>query len=123
MQAASSMRGTREGQDQHRFEALEISLALIRCLRPVVGRLEQRDRGLARQLREAASSVALNLGEGRRRVGKDRLHFWRIAGGSAGEVLACLRVAEAWGHLGEVELHEALGYTDSLLAITWRLTH
>ena len=56
---------------------------MIRSLRQAVTRLQTRDGDLAKQLRRAASSVPLNLGEGRRRAGKDRLHLWRIAGGSA----------------------------------------
>ena len=107
----------------HRFEAFAISLDLIRCVRPLVERIERRDKSLGKQLREAASSVSLNLSEGRRRVGKDRLHFWRIAAGSADESQACLYVAEAWGYIELADLGEPLGHLDSILAITWKLTH
>ena len=105
------------------FEALEVSLELVRSLRRPLRRLESRDPRLSRQLRDAASSVALNLAEGRRRAGKDRRHLWRIAAGSADEVRTSLRVAEAWGHLEAPELEEALELLDRLLAMTWRLTH
>jgi len=104
------------------FHAFNLSLSLIRALRPVVEVLEQRDRDLAKQLRRAASSCSLNLSEGRKRVGRDRLHLWRIADGSAEECRACLHVAAAWGHLRTEDIDEALALLDKLLAMCWRLT-
>ena len=67
--------------------------------------------------------MPLNLGEGRRRTGKDRLHLWRVAGGSADEARQCLLVAEAWGYLTPDEIAEPLALLDRLCAATWRLTH
>jgi len=61
-----------------RFDAFEVSLVLVRSLRAALTRLATHDASLATQLRRAAASVPLNLNEGRRRTGKDRLHFWRI---------------------------------------------
>ena len=103
------------------FEAYEIALAMVAELGPVVKRLAQMDRGLADQVRRAASSVPLNLAEGARRTGRDRLHCYRIAAGSAAEVRAALRVAQAWGEL--VPCVAALGLLDRVLAMLWRLTH
>ena len=40
-----------------------------------------------------------NLGEGRRRFGKDRVHHFRIASGSNDEVRRVLDLAEAWGYV------------------------
>ena len=105
------------------FQTLEVSLDLVRSLRRPVERLRGRDRGLSDQIRRAASSVSLNLAEGRRRSGADRLHHWRIAAGSAEEVRIALRVALAWGDLQSAEVSEALQFLDRLLAMAWRLTH
>jgi four helix bundle protein len=104
------------------FQALEVSLELVRSLRRPVERLRVRDRALSEQIRRAASGVSLNLAEGRRRGGADRLHSWRIAAGSAEEVRAALRVAVAWGDLTAAEVSEALLLLDRLLAMLWRLT-
>ena len=120
-QAISSIQS--DSGRHHRFEAFELALSLIRSLRAPLARIEQRDKGLAKQLREAAASVALNLAEGRRRAGKDRLHHFRIAAGSAEESRASLRVADAWGYVAEEAVTESLQYIDSILAITWKLTH
>jgi four helix bundle protein len=80
----------------YRFEAYEVALELVAALRPVLVQLGRRDRDLADQMRRAAASVVLNLAEGARRTGRDRLHFYRIAAGSAAEVRAALAVARAW---------------------------
>jgi four helix bundle protein len=105
------------------FDAFEVALDLVRSLRGPLATLDRRDPSLAQQLRRAAASVPLNLGEGRRRSGKDRLHLWRVAAGSADEVAAGLRVAEAFGHLDGASAAPALGLCDRVLAMLWRLTH
>lgn len=104
------------------FQALEISLQVIRSLREPVRRIRQCDPKLAEQIRNASSSVALNLSEGRRRAGKDRVYHWRVAGGSADETLTALRVAEAWGYIEVKELKVPLELLDRALAMLWRLT-
>ena len=103
------------------FDALEVSLQLVRSLRLPVLRLRRRDRALSDQIRRAASSIPLNLAEGRRRSGGDRAHHWRIAAGSAEELRAALRVALAWGDIEEPELSGAFELFDRVLAMLWRL--
>ena len=61
------------------FKAYERSIELIRELKPLVQRLGKQDPDLAKQLRKAASSVALNLAEGNRRGGKDKPYHFRVA--------------------------------------------
>jgi four helix bundle protein len=106
-----------------RFEVLEVSLDLVRSLRRPVERLRSRDRCLCDQVRRAASSVPMNIAEGNRRLGGDRLHHFRIAAGSAEELRTALRMALAWGDLAEDDLAEALRLLDRIQAMTWRLTH
>ena len=105
-----------------RFEALEQSIEMIRQLRRPVARLKTRDPKLTRQIREAASSVALNIGEGSRRRGQDKVHFFRVASGSAEEVRTALRVAEAWGDLDEASVRPAFGTIDRVLRLLYGLT-
>jgi four helix bundle protein len=85
--------------------------------------LDRRDADLAKQLRRAAASVSLDLSEGSRRHGKDRIHLWRIAAGSADEVAASLRVAEAFGCVRAAASAQSLALCDRLLAMIRRLTH
>ena len=92
-----------------RFHAYDAALGLVTALRPVIGQLAKKDRALTDQMRRAASSVALNIAEGNRRNGQDRVQFFRIAAGSAAEVRAALEVAAAWGMINAAPGAEVRG--------------
>ncbi|MGA8890623.1 MAG: four helix bundle protein [Anaeromyxobacteraceae bacterium] len=104
------------------LQAFEVSLQMIRALGAPLTAVERRDPSLATQIRRAAASVSLNLAEGGRRRGKDRIHLWRVASGSAAEVEASLRVAEAFGYLDAAGAAQALGLCDRVLRMLWGLT-
>ena len=104
------------------FDAYEVAVQIVKELRQPLERVDQHDRDLARQMRRAASSVVLNVGEGRRRQGKDRLHLWRVAAGSNAEVRAGLRVAVEWGYLDGTVMASVDGLLDREQAMLWRLT-
>jgi four helix bundle protein len=103
------------------FIAYNLSLDLIRQLRPIVPAIRKFDRELADQLRDAATSVSLNLAEGRRRGGGDQRRHYEFAHGSASEVLGALDVADAWGWT--VDSAAARATLDRLLGMLWSLTH
>ena len=105
------------------FDALEVAIQLVSKLKAPLAELARYDTDLARQARRAASGIALSLDEGRRRAGKDRLHLFRIAAGSAAETRTALRLAEAWGYLDGGTLIDAGALLDRELAMLWRLTH
>jgi len=108
----------------HKFVALELAIEIVAGLRDVVDVTRKRDRDtdLARQILRSASSIAANVGEGNRRVGKDRAHFFRIAAGSAEETRVHLRVAVAWGWLGESDVEQSMTLLDRQLRLLWGLT-
>jgi len=105
------------------FEAYTVALEIIRELRPLIGRISKQDRDLAKQVKRAGSSLALNLREGNRRRGGDRTHQFSIAAGSADEVVAALDVSEAWGYLSSSSVEQVRELLDRELAMLWRLTH
>jgi len=78
-------------------------IEVLRGLRPVVATIESHDRDLARQLRRAASSIALNVSEGSGCHGGTRRERYRSALGSARETGACLDVAMACGYVEEID--------------------
>ena len=104
------------------FDALDVGLEVVISVRDVVSRLQRLDRDLASQLRRAVSSVALNVSEGSRRQGRDRLHLFRIAAGSADEARSALRLAQAWGHVNADMVRESLDLLDRELAMLYRLS-
>jgi four helix bundle protein len=90
---------------------------VMRGLRPIVSQIELHDRDLARQLRRAAASIALNTSEGSGCSGGTRRERYRNALGSARETGACLDVALALGYLDEVDarLLDALDHVRATL--------
>src|SRR5437867_2663940 len=105
------------------FDALEVAIQLCATLRSPLDKLKQHDPDLAEQARSAMNGVPLQLAEGRRRTGKDRLNRYRIADGSADELHTALRVAMASGYLTEADLRPSLILLDREKAMCWRLTH
>jgi len=82
-----------------------------------VSQIELHDRDLARQLRRAASSIALNTSEGSGCSGGTRRERYRNALGSARETGACIDVAQALGYVDEVDakLLDALDHVRATL--------
>ena len=98
------------------LEAAGAALALVK-------RVPTPLKSLADQVVRAASSVPANLAEGHGRVGRDRLHFWRIAYGSAKEVDSHLRLLVHAGAVDAACAFAALQLLDEVRAMTWRLLH
>ena len=75
------------------------TIQLMRDVQKVLVEIARRDADLARQMKRALTSVALNISEGEhRRDGNGRARF-STAMGSANEVRASLEVAEALGYI------------------------
>jgi four helix bundle protein len=93
-------------------------IEIIGMLRPVVTQIETHDRDLARQLRRASASVALNVSEGSGSRGGTRRERYHNALGSARETGACLDVAEAFGYVARIdpELRDRLDRVRATLA-------
>ena len=104
-----------------RFEALELALVIISRLSRLLPAIRKHDPKLHNQLRDAASSVPMNLAEGNRRKGKDGVYLWSVAAGSADEVYTGLRTAVAWRYLRAESVSEALDQLDHLQAMIWQL--
>ena len=77
----------------------EHALEVVRAMRPVLAGVARHDADLARQMRRALTSIPLNIAEGQgRRNGHGRQRL-ETAMGSANEVAACLRTADALGYV------------------------
>ena len=105
------------------FHTLDLALEIVRGLRRPLATLRKHDTDLANQIQRAGSSLALNLSEGNRRTGKDRVRVFRIAAGSADEVRTALKVAVAWGYLHSSVLLKLDDQLDHYLAILYKLCH
>ena len=76
---------------------------------------------IADQVIRSASSVPANLAEGHGRVGRDRIHHWRIAYGSAKEVDCHLRLLVGSSAINRTQAERAIQLFDEVRAMTWRL--
>ena len=105
------------------FDCLEVALQIIPSLAGPVRTIAQHDRDLAGQLKRAATSIASNVDEGRKRLGGDRAYLWSVAAGSAAEVATQLRIALGWGYVDADAIAAPLALLDRVRAMLWRLTH
>lgn len=104
------------------FQVEEFSVELITALRPLIPRIKRHDRSLADQLVRAASSIALNIGEGQHSDPGNRKARFYSAAGSANETRTALRVAAAWGYFPATEAAPAAALLDRIVAMLWKLT-
>jgi len=100
------------------------ALELNRRLAQSCSVIERNDRDLFKQLKNAASSIVLNIAEGIGTSGGMREMRFQTALGSAREVKACLEVAEAWGYLSvehtavTAEADHVIGMLVKLVAVS-----
>jgi four helix bundle protein len=98
----------------------KIVLEMIALVARIADEIEKRDPDLARQLRRALSSVALNTAEGMGNTGGHKRQRYQTALGSAREVMACLDVAKAMGYIGEIAAN-TLDHIDHIIATLTKL--
>ena len=104
------------------FEVLDLSLTVLDQLAPLESKIRQRRKSLADQICRAAESVALNLSEGRKRAGLDRVDLFRRAAGSASELGTALHIARARGYITAADFDSVEVSLDRVRALLWRLT-
>ena len=86
---------------------VEDIVRLIGEVAPLAEQIGRRDPALAKQLRDAMNSVALNTAEGSDQRGARRTNHYAIALGSARESLVALRAAVAWGYIAPLPFRVA----------------
>jgi len=106
-----------------RFDAYDLALQAASALRPLLDPINRRDPDLCRQIRRAASWVAMCLAEGSQRTGRDRFHLYRVAAGSAAEVRTALALATSQGYIPRRQAAPARALLDRIVATLWRVTH
>jgi four helix bundle protein len=85
------------------LEIYGVILDVVGELKAVVGQIERCDPDLARQMRRAMCSVALNVAEGMGSRGRNRSARYHTALGSMQETKACVEVGQALGYVGGVD--------------------
>ena len=104
------------------FIALETSYRFLEVIGPVEAKIRRRSASLGKQISDAAESISLNLGEGRRRQDGDRRRHYEMAAGSTSEVTTALMVAKIRKYITEDEHASAEVVLDKLRALMFGLT-
>jgi len=105
------------------FDALDKATAAAGIAISLAMRVPAPLKPIADQVIRSASSVPANIAEGAGRSGRDRLHHYRIAYGSAKEVDIHLRLLIGAGAIDASQANSALQLFDDVRATTWRLLH
>jgi len=107
-----------------RFEAFRAAEALVLSVYRQTAQWPTPERfGLARQVREAAYSIAANIAEGSVRKGpKEFRRFLDIAMGSLAELTFALRLAHHLGYLPDEAFRELERERDATGRLVWGLT-
>ena len=88
----------------------------------IAEQIERRDGDLARQMRRAAASVALNTAEGSASTAGHKRQRYQTALGSAREVMACVDVAKAMRYIVDIDA-DVLDRMDQVIATLTRLVY
>ena len=81
----------------------DVVLEMVADAAGIAEQIERRDGDLARQLRRAAASVALNTAEGMGNTAGHKRQRYQSALGSAREVRACVDVAKAMRYVNDID--------------------
>lgn len=100
----------------------DVVLKMVAGAAKVAEEIERRDSDLARQMRRAAASVALNTAEGMGNTAGHKRQRYQTALGSAREVMACVDVAKAMRYVGEIDA-ATVDHIDHVIATLAKLTY
>jgi len=103
-----------------RAYALDHILSTLPALRRMLVIIRRHDRNLEEQMRRAATSVALNLGEADGQEAGHRQSRLRTALGELRELRTGLKVAVAFGYVSEAATTDIDRRLDQAAAMTWR---
>lgn len=99
-----------------------VIIETLKEIAPLAREIAKHDVDLARQLRRAGSSIALNAAEGEGLDAGNRRQRFRTALGSAKETCACLDVAAVWSYIEPIDARLA-DRLDRVRATLFRLGH
>ena len=104
-----------------KFIAKQIGIKAVFAIRPVMTIIKRHDPDLYRQAKRAMNSAILNVVEGNRRTGKDRLHLFSVSIGSADEVITALELACAWGYVSCEDIENSVSLLSRFIGTTRNL--
>ena len=101
--------------------AEQVALEVVRDVRPVLEKVRKQDRSLFDQARRAGSSVVLNIAEAQGSDAGNARARYATASGSARELSAALKLAVAWGYVGDTAIESVERKLDRVRRLLWGL--
>jgi len=105
------------------FIVYDLTLQMLRGLKPHIEQVRRHDRSLADQMQRAGQSVFLNIAEGQSARGRNELARFQTALAECREIRAALKLAMTWGYVGQAASEAADNELDQIAAILWILVH
>ena len=105
------------------FIVYDLTLEMLKGLKPLVEQVRRHDRPLADQMQRAGQSTFLNIAEGQSARGKNELARFHTALAECREARAGLQLAVAWGYIDEAAGVMVDDLLDQIAAILWTLVH
>ena len=105
------------------FIVYDLTLQMLRKLKPVIDQVQRHDRPFADQMQRAGQSTFLNIAEGQSARGGNELARFQTALAECRETRAALELATAWGYVGGAACEAADNELDQIAAILWTLIH
>jgi four helix bundle protein len=113
-------RVVRQYREAEMLRIYDVVLEMVGGAARIAEEIERRDSDLARQMRRAAASVALNTAEGMGNTAGHKRQRYQTALGSAREVMACVDVAKAMRYVAKVDA-DTLDRLDHVIATLMKL--
>ena len=105
------------------MKVIDSLVEMVAAVHGVAAKVARHDPDLARQMKRASSSAALNASEGVwAKAGKRRSRL-EDAVNSARETLVALRLAEACGYLGCDEVSAGVKRLENVIPVLWVLAY
>jgi len=105
------------------FIVYDLALQMLKRLKPLIDQVRRHDRPLADQMQRAGQSTYLNIAEGQSARGRNELARFQTALAECRETRAALKLAGAWGYVGETACETVDNELDQIAAILWTLVH
>jgi four helix bundle protein len=110
-------------ETQIKLRILDDIVAMIGRIHRLCRRVARHDSSLAKQMREASSSVGLNSGEGLYANGGNRTKSLEVAMNSGRETILGLRISGAAGYLEQNVVAREVDEIDRIVATLYKLTY
>ncbi len=105
------------------FIVYDLTLQLLKELKPIIEQVRRYDPSLADQMQRAGQSTFLNIAEGQSARGKNEAAKLQVALTECRETRAALKLSEVWDYVDAAAIAAVDKHLDEVAAMLWTLVH